>query len=543
MKRIKKIILAACFLSMATACEDITDLNVNPSFPTDVPASSLINPIEQFMAQGLSFDGRFIGKYIQNFAHSTAFNNWDRYGNDATPSENGAETWRVVYTNIGLNLTEVNRQATLENRYDVLGFSKVLRAWSWQTGTDHHGELIDFDQVFTGRANFDYVSQDKVYAEIVRLLESGIIDLQRTDGNVNQTYFALGDKIYNGDRAKWTKFAYGLLARNANNLINKSTYNPDKVIEYCNKALASPADDAFLVNNGTISADSNFWGPLRTNMDNFRQTDYIVKTMNGSIFTGVTDPRMSRMLAPSLGGNATTLVVQDATKYTYNGHTLNTDVPVRPIGATATNPGVTTIPNPYGSFSNGTSADAGRYVFKNKAKFALMTYMEIQFIKAEAAFIKGDKVMALDAYKKGIDASVTFVNDNTVAQTAFPATSLISATERSAFLNNVNVVPAAAGLTLSQIMVQKYIALWGVGYIETWNDIRKYHYDQAVYTQFFDTSSNLSNGGKVSNNFGKLPYRLRSRYASEYQWNFASVQSIGGDKVDYITKEMWFSQK
>ena len=536
MKNIKKYIIAYSLLLLTTACSDLTELNVNPSFPTDVPANTLINPIEQYMYQGLAFDGRYIGKYIQNFSNSTAFLSWDRYGNDPVPSENGAETWRVVYTNIGLNLSEVQQQAIEQNRYDVLGFSKVIRAWSWQTCTDHHGEIIAFDQVFTARASFDYVTQDKVYDEVVRLLKEGITDLSRTDGGVNQAYFAVGDKIYNGDRSKWIKFAYGVLARNASNLINKANYDPAKVIEYCDKSLANSSDDAYLLNNGTVSADTNFWGPLRGNMNNFRQTDFVVRTMDGSIFTGAIDPRMFRMLSPSKGASETapaTATNPDPTKYLYLGNPLNT--------AAATS-GTSQIPNPQGLLANAVATDPGRYVFKNTAKFPLMTYMEIQFIKAEAAFIKGDKAMALDAYKKGIEASFDFVNLNTIARTTYPITTLITATERTAFLSNAAIIPTATNLTISQIMLQKYIALWGIGYIETWNDFRKYHYDPAVYTSL-NTAGNIANGGNVSENFGKLPYRLRNRYASEYQWNYAAILSIGGEKVDYITKEMWFSQK
>ena len=65
----------------------------------------------------------------------------------------------------------------------------------------------------------------------------------------------------------------------------------------------------------------------------------------------------------------------------------------------------------------GTITTPGRYIFRDKAKFPIMTYAEIQFIKAEAAFIKGDKAMALAAYKKGIEASIDFVNANTVTST------------------------------------------------------------------------------------------------------------------------------
>jgi len=33
--------------------------------------------------------------------------------------------------------------------------------------------------------------------------------------------------------------------------------------------------------------------------------------------------------------------------------------------------------------------------------------------------------------------------------------------------------------------VQKYIAMWGHGILETWVDMRRYHYDATVYTGLF----------------------------------------------------------
>ena len=54
--------------------------------------------------------------------------------------------------------------------------------------------------------------------------------LQRTDGSVNQAYLARTDKIYNGDRTKWLKLAYGMKALALNHFSRKSSYKPADVI-------------------------------------------------------------------------------------------------------------------------------------------------------------------------------------------------------------------------------------------------------------------------------------------------------------------------
>ena len=535
MKNLKKYIAALSLMTIAISCEDLQDLNVNPSFPVDVSAVSLMSPIEQQMARGLQFDNRYLGRYIQNFSNTATGNPWDLYGY-VENSDQAGEIWRMTYFAIGLNLTKMQEKAIAEERHDITGISKVIRAWSWQVTTDYHSELIDFDQVFTQRLSYDYVGQEKVYAEVVKLLNDGLIDLARTDGKVSAAFTSVGDKMYGGDGKKWTKFAYGVLARNLNSQINKATYNPDKVIEFCDKSLSSNADNALIRFNGTVADDSNFYGPQRNNMNTFRQTDFAVRTMDGSIFTGAVDPRMSRVLLPSVGTSETapsSAANPDPTKYTFNGNPLNTTA-----STVVTN--VNRIPNVWGTYAPGSVTNAGRYLFRDKANFPLMTYSEIQFMKAEAAFIKGDKAMALDAYRKAIDASIDFVNSNTVPSNAFPITTLISAVEKAAFLANVNVVPAANALTRSQIMLQKYVALYGFGMLETWTDMRKYKYDNI---NVYATLNLIPNGGLFIDNNGKLPYRIRPRFNSEYVWNFEALKAIGGDKADYHTVEMWFSKQ
>lgn len=512
MKNITKYIAFSVAILCASACDrdDIADVNINPSFPTVTEPIYLLPSIQASMALGVQYDARYIGKYIQNFSHSSVNYIWDQYGYSAN-SDAAGEIWKMAYYSIGLNLSQAITISEQNQRYDISGLSKAIRAWSWQIATDYHSDLIKFDQAFTSRLTFDYGTQEEAYAEVVRLAKEGIADMERTDGKSESSYTAKGDLIYNGDKSKWIKFAYGVLARNANNLINKASYNPTQVIEYVDKSLASIDDDCYVKFSGIANADTNFFGASRNNLASFRQTDFIVRAMDGTIF-GTADPRISNILVASEDG-------------VYRGNPLSTSA-----GTAAP----TRIPNLWGTFSSGNSTTAGKYLFRNTADFPLMTYAELQFIKAEAAFIKGDKTLALAAYKKGIEASIDMVNKNTIPSTTAPITSLITTAQKTAFLSNVDVVPTAANFTIKHIMLQKYIALFGHGFVETWTDMRKYHYSDVVYETL---AINVLSG----DNNGKIAYRVRPRYNSEYVWNFAALQAIGADQPDYHTKEMWFS--
>ena len=69
------------------------------------------------------------------------------------------------------------------------------------------------------------------------------MNLKRTDGAVDQTYLGTTDHIYNGDRTKWLKLAYGLQAISLNHFSNKGTYQPAAIIAAVDKSFASEADD------------------------------------------------------------------------------------------------------------------------------------------------------------------------------------------------------------------------------------------------------------------------------------------------------------
>ncbi|MDD5149268.1 MAG: SusD/RagB family nutrient-binding outer membrane lipoprotein [Flavobacterium sp.] len=514
MKIIIKYLAISITILLVAACnrDEIAAVNINPSFPTEVDPVFLLPNIQASMALGTQFDSRYLGKYTQYFSNSTSNYVWDLYGYTANSDACG-EIWKTAYYSIGLNLSNVITVANKTQRYDIEGMGKAIRGWTWQTTTDMHSNLIKFDQVFTQRLTFDYGTQQEAYDEVKRLELEAIADIDRTDGKYDISYTAKGDLIYGGDKTKWKKFAYGMLARNANNLSNKATYDADEVISFVDNSFTSINDDCTVKFAGTSSSDANFYGPMRNNLSSYRQSDFIVKAMDGTIFTGVIDPRMQAVLVPSSDG-------------VFRGNPLNT---------TAGTTTATRIPNLWGGTTQTVSTLPGRYIFRNAIDFPLMTYTELQFIKAEAAFKKGDKVMALDAYKKGIDASMDMINKYTIVSTTYPTATLITAAQKTAFLSDPNVVPTAANLTLKHIMMQKYIALFGFGYLETWTDMRKYHYDTAIYEGMVFPTFFVDNGGKIA-------YRVRPRYNSEYVWNYASLQAIGGDKPDYHTVEMWYSQ-
>ena len=518
--------LLAGVLSFVSACNanDFVDVNTSPNAPQSVTANLYLPPLIHWMATSPQFDGRFVGSYAQEWTFvTTSLRSWDRMGYDPG-SDNGGQQWRDVYWTFGQNLVDMMTKAEAEQRWDLLGVGYVLKAWGFQVLTDLHGEIIIKEAFNQGTAfSFNYDSQEYAYGEIQRLLGEAIKNLQRTDGAVDAGYLGKTERMYNGDRTKWLKLAYGMLAMNLNHYSNKSAYKPADVIANIDKSFTGNVDDAVMPypNLDPGNQDRNFLGPTRGNFGSYRQTRFVVALMDGTV-TGTPDPRMTRMLSPS----------PDAV---YRGLDINT------VGFGALIP--TQQPNNFYGYTGSTSGTGlpGRYVFSDKVKFPVSTYAQLQFVKAEAAYRSGDKATALAAYRNGISAHIDFVNTRNAEEGQLTA---ITSAEKAAFLADPNIVPAAAAaLTLTQIMSQKYIAQWGWGHNEIWMDLRRYHYtdlDPASGKQVFPNFAPPIN--LYPDNSAKIVQRIRPRYNSEYVWNRTGLDAIGGLTLDYHTKPLWITQ-
>jgi hypothetical protein len=523
--------LMAGVLCLTNACntQDFLDVNTNPNAPQSVSANLYLAPMIHWMVTSPQFDGRYTTHYNQEMysTSNTLFITWGRMGHDAGSvaagaADNGGQEWRDVYWSMGQNLVDMMAKAEAEQRWDLLGVGYVLKAWGWQTLTDLHGEIVIKQAIDQTRFSFDYDTQEFAYQEVQRLLGEAITNLSKTDGAVDATYLARGDKLFNGDRTKWLKFAYGLLAINQSHYSNKAAYKPADVIANVDKSFTSTADEALFTysNVSTDNADRNFLGPTRNNFTAYRPTQFAVNLMNGTQL-GPVDPRMSRMIMPAPDG-------------VFRG----LDVNVLGFGtlAVAQQPlnlfGYATLP-PVGS--------PARYIFSDKIKFPVMTYAQLQFIKAEAAYRMGNKALALSAYRDGITSHFAFVNARN-AEDGFQTTQ-ISAAERDAYLNDPAISPAAGALTLTHIMSQKYIAQWGWAHNEIWMDLRRYHYtdvDPASGKQVFPGYTPPT--ALFVDNSGKVVQRIRPRFNSEYVWNRPGLEAIGGLAVDYQTKPLWITQ-
>jgi hypothetical protein len=537
MKKLRYTILTALGLLSISSCQKYVDVNTNPNAPVTVSASALLPSMQAGMERGLWFDSRFVGQYAQAWGSSAANNVWDQEGylagNDA-----GGEMWRTTYFSLGANTGLLWQDAIAKKQWDYVGVGWAQRAWAWQTSADMYNNMIVTEAFDPSRLTFDYDSPDVVYAEVVKDAQLALNYLNlaiNTDHLTVSPTLRTGDYIYYGDRSKWIKFCYAILAQNAIHLSNKSTFNPDNVKKYADSSFVSNADNASVQNNGSVSGDSNFWGPLRGNMGSFRQSDFMVRLLDGRIFTGsptannTLDPRLPVLLGQSKDGVYRGVI---GAQSDLNANDANTLIPY--LYSTGTTPGTATgytgLAYPTGTGSGKTQ----KYIYNDDSRGVLMTWAEVQFFKAEALFRKGDLPGALAAYQTAIGASIDFCSNPPQGANLTGTQNVISAAAKAAYLAGPCVKQTAASLTMADIMQQKFISLFVWNPLEQWSDERRFNYDVSIF-QGFQKPSPL-----FTDNAGKQVYLMRPRFNSEYIWNVPALQLIGGLASDYHTKKPWF---
>lgn len=553
----KNIIIKAgifCMIALASfSCsKKIDDAYQNPNADVRVPPEELLPQIISAMAgnyagHGTLNDIRYIGAYVQNWQFVNTQSNFDRMGYTNGVADVAQSTWRMHYYDIGQNNQRMIQWAAEEKKWDYVGVGKAIEAWSWLTLTDYYDNVI-LDEAFkTDKITFQYNTQPQVYEYVKKLCAEALENLNKTGDNANQANLAKGDAFfYEGDVNKWKKFTYGVLARVYNRYSNKTAlYKPDSVIYYANLSIKDNADNAMVTFASTnISATNNFFGPLRGNLTGtvttsptaIRQGEYIANLLNGTntVFGGVQDPRAIYLLRLNTNG-------------TFKGVAPNKGQSALALEDRPENFwGISQ--NPTTNNSSGTTGQGimPRFIFKNDAPFPIITAAEMHFLISEAAFKKNDKSAALTAYKEGIKQHFNMLMS--VYNVNIPAGMELTPAVSESYLIDPNVVPVDANsLTLSNIMLQKYIALYGFGVLETWVDMRRYHYidsDPSGAGQVYAEFTPPSGSDLFQDNNGELIYRYYPRYNSEYVWNINELTRIGATDNNYHAdpqEKIWFA--
>jgi len=504
-----KLAVMLVSLSMMSSCEDFMDrMNEDVNHATNTTANFLIPEIIMSTAQnvvGGDFN-TYLGCYNEQWVgtHNQLFNAETR-GGEVQLSTTFNNNWGTVYTNIRNAKIVISKcsEGGEEAGDDLtLSIAEIMLAYNAAVLTDMFGDT-PFSQ--TG----DYVnymtpeldSQESIYDTIDDLLDDAITRLKTGPGNTLSSY----DFLYGGKSDSWLLFANGLKARYAMRRlkINGTDADLQKIVGYVDASFSDASQQAefnvydanninptfdFEWSRDGISSSQSMYDKLVAHNDPRVNRAY----WHSSSWKKLDKTAVEEYLAPNGKPN------QSQYEYAYD-------------------------------FS----------FFAQTASVMLLSYHELQFIKAEALTRLNKNDDAKAALKKAVVASMAnFENSVTAALNApsvlgyggiesIPEEYPVISTEAAENYFDTQVVPLYDANPLKETMIQKYFGMWGASgeSTETYNDIRRM---KAMGQDVYDLA-----------NTGKFP--LRCPYGTDDTSANPNVQAAYGNGDYVYTEPVWWA--
>lgn len=198
------------------------------------------------------------------------------------------------------------------------------------------------------------------------------------------------------------------------------------------------------------------------------------------------------------------------------------------------------------AYNAGVVGSTGSFQIRPVSNEEILTYHEMCFIKAEVEMRKGDAADAYTAYLAGIQAHMSFMQTTLTSwqangyATSNPDMAPMNQSDITNYMTSPAVAPGAGALTMSDIMLQKYVAM-GCS-LENWNDMRRFDFsagDVGSYGVVYPGYQRgpLFSGGSVYTGSGPTdPRYWQRRWALptslEINYNLTSVLAMNPHATD-----------
>lgn len=504
----KRLLYIFILFSVAlTSCKKWLDINDNPnSANSTVPTpEQRLPPIIAQFADGYESAGTRAAFLTQQLGVTYAVNNnWNLtrwYSNVSSANW----PWQAWYVNTAVNFDPLIEASEKVGAYHYIGAAKIIKAWGFGTLADFYG-MLPYDE-FNNPAIITPKFDDGSYVQtqVLQLLDEAIVELQKTQ-EPGAPALSEGDILNGGKVDNWIRLAYGLKARFLNHTSKLASYDPQAVLAALANAPQTDDQSSILQYvDETPSPAANKEALQYTNTGTSARItklyyDYITNNYTGAP-TGANnmeDPRLD-LLIPSYENGEGELVrtrpmdmQSDLPKtgplnYSYSATTNKM--------SNADSVYVQLRKNPHSPGANDRIISTGTWYTQRGAKGLLLTNAEMRFIEAEVKFRLGDAPGALAAYKAGMRSHMSIMG-------IAPATI-------EAYLASTSVVQNPSALTLSHIMIQKYIAL---SYSpEQWVDMRRMNYNA-------DAGGNYNESVGIYKGYNRPSHVYTEAYPSATDW-------------------------
>lgn len=482
----KKLIISLLFASLFWGCEDFLDVNESVDSDARTTPNFILPAVLGNMAYhhyDQSYHTIFVTQYVSTTSGSSAVNDrWDYR------SVNRMSPWRKNYFDAAGNAHLMTQFAEDEGSMNYVGVGKITKAFSFLTSTALFGDM-PIRQAFSGIFDPVYDTQDVVYEVVEQWFNEGIEALNQSNAATDRAMGANQDHVYKGDINKWKSFAYASLARMKLHTANfQGGYA--QVLQMVDNAKMGWEEPKYVFS----ASAANDWGknPMgrgraRPAWDHWANelnaavhTDFFMSAMN---LSGSHDPRLYKLTSPGKNGKYLSIPASEG------------------LGALR----IEDFADMYDGYW---TSDGSPIIF--------FTTEELFFIEAEAAFYLPNKDRAYQAYINGI-------TENFKRLELMPVL--------PAYLASSAVAQSANELMISDIMLQKYIALYMQP--ETWNDMRRYKYASSAYPQLMYPTKALTEYE------GKWLQRLIYDPETEYKYNHKEIERLGAKNLNWVVKPFW----
>ncbi len=434
-----KYFVACIMVVSVTACDSFFDINVSPNLAATVPPRTLMAGITGSLGFHMGSDiHRYSSIFAQQFTGGGGVGiqtvEFSRYNITATDVNN---VWRGAFYGNVLSDCEQLKQQTQGVSPHYSGIAKIVQAYLFAMAVDAWG-TVPFSEAlqFAGNTKPKYDDGEDVYAALFPLIDEGIADLLQTTSLLSPT---ADDLIYGGTRTNWIRFANSLKIR------MYVKYYPTNST-FANNGIAAVLTTAYPQATPAIVSPPLFTGNAQNfvlafetsadrqnSIDQFerrRQNQFWPTTTIVNLMNSRTDPRRDTYFL----GNAGVFTGLDPGSTVVSPTTSRMHTYLR--GA------VTNAANPVTGY-------AGDRVQR------MLTFAETQFNLAEYYLRTNQAANAQTAFTAGITASFA---DAGASATAYLAT--------------YGTLSGDFNTALEQIIVEKYIANYGVP-MEPWSDWRR----------------------------------------------------------------------
>ena len=267
---LKKLTLIFFTLTLAFRC-DFYDLEINedPNNPLSTTTDLLLPSIQINWASDYQFFHDVSGGIMGHTSNSDGLS-------FSQTSFDGI--WNSVYLSEGADLDEYLKSAALKNEAGqyltpgALGIGKVMKAFISTTMVDFFGD-IPYSESSLGNDNANvnpaYDDQEAIYLDCLALLDSAVIHFAASSSD------PVGDLIYGGNMASWTKAANSLKLKVLMNARYKTDFTYGTGVSNEIDLLFSSPDNLITVNS------ENFEFQYNTNQDQGQRHPW-----TGSVYSG-----------------------------------------------------------------------------------------------------------------------------------------------------------------------------------------------------------------------------------------------------------------